>query len=91
MMRCRLRGRYWTITRGKLDKTQDGLCDASTRRITIRQSLTEERELDVLIHEMLHACHWDLDEEAIEETAHDLARLLWRLGYGVHKDDTRTD
>lgn len=81
MMRFRLRGRYWTITRGKLDKTQDGLCDASTRRITIRQSLTGERELDVLIHEMLHACHWDLDEQAITETASDIARVLTRLGY----------
>lgn len=81
MMRCRLRNRYWTITRGKLDRTKDGLCDASKRLITIKRSLSGERELDVLIHEMLHACHWDLDEQAITETASDLARVLTRLGY----------
>jgi len=46
-----------------------------------RPSLTGERELEVLIHEMLHACHWDLDEEAITETSEDLARVLFRLGY----------
>lgn len=80
-MRCRLRGRYWTIIRGKLDRTQDGLCDASKRLITVRPSLTGERELDVLIHEMLHACHWDLDEQAISETASDLARVLTRMGF----------
>lgn len=80
-MRCRLRGRYWTILRGKLDRTKDGLCDAMSRTITVRRSLAGERELDVLIHEMLHACHWDLDEQAITETASDLARVLTRLGY----------
>ena len=81
MMRCRLRGRYWSIVRGKLDSKLDGLCDANTRIITVRPSLTGERELEVLIHEMLHACHWDLGEEAITETSEDLARVLFRLGY----------
>ena len=80
-MRCRLRGRYWKIIRGKLDAKLDGLCDADARTITIRRSLAGERELEVLIHEMLHACHWDLGEEAITETSEDLARVLFRLGY----------
>jgi hypothetical protein len=34
-----------------------------------------------VIHELLHAAHWDLDELAVEETAEDLARVLWKLGY----------
>ena len=80
-MRCRLRGRYWSIVRGKLDSKLDGLCDANTLTITVRPSLTGERELEVMIHEMLHACHWDLDEQAITETSEDLARVLFRLGY----------
>jgi len=82
-MRCRLRGKYWSIVRGKLDSKLDGLCDANTRTITVRPSLTGERELEVLIHEMLHACHWDLDEIAITETSEDLARVLFRLGYRI--------
>jgi len=43
--------------------------------------LVGERRLEVLIHEMLHACYWDLDEEAIDITARDIARVLFRLGY----------
>jgi hypothetical protein len=80
-MRFRLRGRYWKIVRGKLDSQLDGLCDASNRTITVRPSLCGERELEVMIHEMLHACHWDLGDEAITETSEDLARVLFRLGY----------
>ena len=80
-MRCRLRGKYWTIIRGKIDRKLDGLCDAGSKTITVRQSLTGERELEVMIHELLHACHWDLSEETITETAEDLARVLHRLGY----------
>ena len=81
MMRCRLRGKYWEIRRDKLPSKLDGLCDPNAKRITIQPNLTGERELDVLIHEMLHACHWDLAEESITETASDLARVLFRLGY----------
>ena len=81
MMRCRLRKKYWTIRREKLPRKLDGLCDADHRTITVQPHLTGERELDVLIHEMLHACHWDLAEESITETASDLARVLFRLGY----------
>ena len=81
MMRCKLRGKYWRIVREKLPRKLDGLCDADHRTITVQPHLSGERELDVLIHEMLHACHWDLDETAIEETASDLARVLFRLGY----------
>jgi hypothetical protein len=80
-MRCRLRGKYWRIEREKLPRKLDGLCNADERKITVQPSLSGERELDVLIHEMLHACHWDLAEESITETASDLARVLFRLGY----------
>jgi len=40
-----------------------------------------EAELDTIIHELLHACHWDMSEEAVEETATCVARALWRLGW----------
>ena len=80
-MRCRLRGKYWRIEREKLPRKLDGLCNADERKITVQPYLSGERELDVLIHEMLHACYWDLAEESITETASDLARVLFRLGY----------
>jgi len=45
------------------------------------------RRLDVLIHEMLHACFWDIDEEGIEESASDIARALWRLGWKLDHEE----
>lgn len=43
--------------------------------------LKGERRLDVVIHEMLHACFWDISEESIGESATDIARALWRFGW----------
>jgi hypothetical protein len=62
----------------------DGSCDPppvptmarKQRFILIAEGLTPERELDVFIHEMLHAAVWDLDETAVAETATDIARAL---------------
>ena len=84
-MRCRLRGKYWTLHRGNPGPGNDGLCDPANKTITVRSTLRGEVELDTLIHEMLHACHWDLDESAIEETATDIARALHRIGYRLDR------
>lgn len=60
----------------------DGSCDPPQtgariqRFILIAEGLSKERELDVFIHEMLHAAVWDLDETAVAETATDIARAL---------------
>ena len=80
-MRVRIRGRYFEMTFERLPPTHDGACDYHGRRVKIRKTLRGERQLEVIIHELLHAAHWDLDESAVEETAEDLARVLWKLGY----------
>lgn len=49
--------------------------------IRVRPSLQDAEALEVLIHEAIHACHWDLAEEAVDETARDIAVMLWNLGY----------
>jgi hypothetical protein len=36
-------------------------------------------DLTTTIHEALHACFYDLDEDAISEASDSLAGLLWRL------------
>jgi len=84
-VRLRLRGKLWRllITKDTLG-TAKGSCEAPTlpnKAIRIRPSLKGRQELDTYIHEMLHACLWDLDEEAITDSATDIARALWRLGY----------
>lgn len=71
--------------RTKLPRGDHGECDpphakGKAIRITSR-TLSESSELDVLIHEALHACLWDIDHDAIDETAHDLTRLLLREGW----------
>jgi hypothetical protein len=38
-------------------------------------------ELDVLVHESLHACNWNASETRVDTTATDIARMLWRAGY----------
>jgi hypothetical protein len=80
MMRVRLRDKYFKLSFERLPNTHDGQCDYHGREIKVRKSLKGERQLEVVIHELLHGCHWDLDEQAITETAEDLARILWRLG-----------
>ena len=80
-MRIRLRDKYFRLDFERLPPDADGLCDFHGRYIKVRKSLRGERQLEVIIHELLHGCHWDLDEQAITETAEDLARVLYRLGY----------
>ena len=52
-----------------------------TRVVRVLKSLRGRRELEVLIHEMLHLAFWDLDEACVERTAADMARVLSRCGY----------
>ena len=82
-MRIRIRERFWTFIREPL-KTLRGYCDspkATGKRIVVDSRLRGEEELEVTIHEALHAASWDLAEECVLETGTDIARLLWRLGY----------
>ena len=41
----------------------------------------DEYTLECLIHEALHACKWGATEKKVENTAKDISRFLWRLGY----------
>lgn len=38
-------------------------------------------DLDTVIHEALHACFWDLSEDAVDTGATCIAKLLWRAGW----------
>ena len=61
-----------------------GDCDAPTtksKEIRVSCNLKDEEKLEVLLHEMFHAAHWNMDEEFIEKFAVDVARAIWRLGY----------
>lgn len=83
-MRVRIRGKCWDLSFTRTPDDADGICDPPTapnKRIRISHSLRGEKQLDAVIHELLHSAMWDLDEVAINDTATDIARVLWRLGY----------
>lgn len=84
-MKNKFRGKQYEIEFVKKLPNQDyGLCDKPDKKnpiIKIRSGLLKKELLEVAIHEGLHACFWDLDEEAINESAKSISSLLWKLGY----------
>ncbi len=95
--RIRLNGENWTLRFQDLSKydTEDrhihGLCDSPTakrRSIYVDTRVKNRFQLEMLIHEMLHAVDWHKDETAfIEPVARDIAKVLWSLGYRLEKKD----
>jgi hypothetical protein len=71
-------------------KGYDGLCDdVTTHRpeIWICPKIIGLVMLETLIHELLHAAFPDLKEETVTQVAHDIAVVLWDLGYTADWDD----
>lgn len=80
-IRFKMRGKYATLEHtDKFDKDALGSCDDKTRRIRIRRGLKGVIWLDTAIHELLHLALWDLDEDVVNRTATDMARVLTKLG-----------
>jgi len=83
-MRVDLRGKRWNLE--VVEYLQDGSCgsidpsDSPQKRILISSSQTPIDKLDTVIHECLHGCCPDLDEECVTETATGIAKVLFRMG-----------
>jgi len=76
-------GRRWGFRFAKLRKCK-GYCDSPKKKnkeIVVRSNLPQKEELDVTIHELLHAADWWKDEEWVEQVGTDIANILWRLGW----------
>lgn len=66
----------------------DGLCDSpkgSGSVLRVFADMDTRKGLETCIHEALHACFWAKTEDKVGQTAKDIARLLWRLGYRLEK------
>lgn len=82
------------MLRGKRFKIKDvPACDGSctdpswhSRVISIPVDGDTLGELTVIIHEMLHGCFWDIDEDIIDQVGYDMARILWDLGWRNEND-----
>jgi hypothetical protein len=84
-----IRGVEYTIFTKRM-KAFFGLCDhpsSAVREIWIKSNQTGKVMLDTLIHELIHASFPDLKEEAVLETASDIATVLWDLGYRAEWDE----
>jgi len=85
--RVSIAGRKWRIRlvpAREMPRDALGDCDHPPGRhptIRIRRNLPQRDLLDTAIHEVLHASLPALSEEAVTETAHDIARVLFALSW----------
>ena len=77
----KIRGQRWRLRFVTHLGDAEGICNKEERIIRIALGHPEDRTLDSIIHEILHAALWDLDEEAVSETANAISAALWRVGY----------
>lgn len=90
-MRCHtFRGKRWRIAEaisgdelpmGSMKGYCEGPPSAPDREMLIPVGGVSREDLETIIHEALHACLWDINEDAVDQSAVDLARFLWRLGW----------
>lgn len=74
--------RWWTIQHVQgLPADRDGDCNWQKRRIRVRSNLHGVALMDTLLHELLHARFWDIDESAVNEFASTAAAILDREGF----------
>lgn len=90
-MRIKVGNKYWNLVFIELDENTGGECDSPDtkgKEIRISTDLQREEELEIIIHELLHASDWSKDEEWVEEIAQDISNVLMKLGW--KKDGTKT-
>jgi hypothetical protein len=90
MQRLKILGKIWRL-RFAPNMANRGDCDPPTqpgKEIRVSSALQGEERLEVLIHELVHAAGWHIDEMFVERFACDAARALWRLGYRDEKETT---
>lgn len=68
----------------KYTQTLLGSCDGPSsagKTITIDPTTHGSEFLKVVIDEAIHACIWDLDNVAVDETSSSIASFLWKIGF----------
>jgi len=73
-------GKKYRVSAEKLDGWADQQND-NERHILLLRDIGSKAGLETAIHEALHACDWKATESRVTKVAHDIARMLWRLGY----------
>ena len=90
-MEIKLRNNTWKVVKTDLGPSVRGEIDPPTyvnKSLKISTRLRKSQEiLEVFIHECLHGCFWDIDEEAIETAAFDISKALYKLGARLNVDE----
>lgn len=85
-MRVTILGKRWELRPvPKSERRRHyGFCEAPdvpNKTIVYEEGHSSERTLETLIHEFLHAGHWNLSEESVSDWSRDVARILTKLGW----------
>lgn len=74
----------WLWRYSSLRGVADGWTDYAKRKILIHKTLHGRKRLEIELHEGLHATLGPaISEETVTESAKDLAKILWSLGYRI--------
>ena len=78
-------GKKWLWRYSVLTGQAVGWTEWDKRKVLIHSGLKKNRaRLETELHEGLHASLGpNISEECITQTAHDLSRILWTLGYRI--------
>jgi hypothetical protein len=89
-MKVKLRDNAWSLVRTDLGPSIRGQIDPPAyqrKQLKISTRIKSEKELlEVMIHECLHGCFWDIDEMAIDKAAVDISNVLYKLGARITMD-----
>lgn len=69
----------WKIQRTRL-RDRRGDCNIQTKTIRVCESLVGQELVEVLVHEIVHARVWDLDETAVSDLGQAVASALANWG-----------
>ncbi len=83
--RITVMGKHWRLRFvRRLPENIRGMCDSPElprKQIRVLQSLRGQEQLEVVLHELLHAANWHLDEEWVDQFAKDASHILTALGH----------
>lgn len=85
-MKVRICWKYWELVVTDVPGEDWGECDPPDlkhKQIRIDKRVVNDsmKLMDTVLHEMLHAAVWSLDETYVEDYATVAARVLHKLGY----------
>ena len=76
----------YTVRLARRDLAARGECDSPRKpnpEIRVRRGLPPIEVMEVLIHEAMHALHWQIAEEVVLESAIQIADMLDKAGVGA--------